>query len=252
MSPNSDQCGMAQAGTKDHMPSTEIEDFIYLISHDVRNSVRALIELPHWIAEDLQDAGVKLDGSVGESIELMNRHTGRLDRMLVDLLTFSRVGRMQEVGQVDLDDALDEVLEEIRLPHGFQIIRNLSHHSVRCGERDILTLLTALISNAIKHHDSPTGKIVVSSERAGGSVVLTVSDDGPGIAPRYREKVFGAMTTLKPRDEVEGSGMGLAITRKIAQVYEGHARLNDPLDARGIAVEVSLPDGPQPPCEKKF
>lgn len=68
--------------------SGEFEDFIYLISHDVRNSVRALIELAQWIADDLAEAGVKIEGQVAETIDLMNTHTGRLDRMLVDLLTF--------------------------------------------------------------------------------------------------------------------------------------------------------------------
>ncbi|NNK15995.1 MAG: hypothetical protein HKP51_03715, partial [Sulfitobacter sp.] len=87
--------------------SQDFEEFIYLISHDVRSSVRALIELPQWIAEDLEDAGFPVAGTVAASIDMMNRHAGRLDRMLVDLLTFSRIGRMQDVRENDLVAALD-------------------------------------------------------------------------------------------------------------------------------------------------
>lgn len=220
--------------------SQDIEDFIYLISHDVRASVRALLELPHWIAEDLEEAGVKVDGSVAASIELMNRHTGRLDRMLVDLLTFSRIGRMQEVRVNSLPEVLDQVLEEIPIPTGFAVIRNLDCDAVAMGDRDILTLFDALIRNALKHHDKTSGQIVISSAVKEGQVVLSVADDGPGIPQEYCENVFGAMRTLRPRDEVEGSGMGLANVRKIATLYGGSAKITASPYGRGCLVEVRV------------
>lgn len=227
-----------QAPKATPMGSNDFEDFIYLISHDVRNSVRALIELPQWIAEDLAEAGVKVDGSVADSLDLMNRHTGRLDRMLVDLLTYSRVGRMQDIKVMNLEQALDEVLEEMRIPQGFTVVRALDCEDVTMGERDVLTLLTALISNAIKHHDRSVGKVVISSYRDAEQVILTVRDNGPGIPRGYHERVFGAMTTLRPRDEVEGSGMGLALTRKIAEHYRGDATILENQEGRGTTVEV--------------
>ena len=221
--------------------SREFEDFVYLISHDVRNSVRALIELPQWIEEDLSEAGVKMDGPVGRNIELMNRHTGRLDRMLVDLLAFSRVGRMQDMVHADLAAVLDEVLDEVILPAGFRLVRAFDCTHLHIGERDILTLLTALISNAVKHHDRAAGKIIVSAHRERANVVLSVTDDGPGIPENFRGQVMDAMTTLRPRDEVEGSGMGLAIARKIALRYGGSISLSAPSDDRGTRVQVVLP-----------
>ncbi|QJF52238.1 sensor histidine kinase [Roseobacter ponti] len=221
--------------------SSEFEDFIYLISHDVRNSVRALIELPQWISDDLAEAGIRVDGQVAQSIDLMNQHTGRLDRMLVDLLTFSRVGRMQDVTEVDLDGALTEVIDEIGLPSGFSLVRALEVPSVRMGERDILTLLNALLSNAVKHHDRQAGKVVVAAHKERNTIILRLSDNGPGIPIAYHERVFGAMTTLRPRDEVEGSGMGLAIARKIALRYHGSIDIISEAGRRGTTMEVRLP-----------
>lgn len=218
----------------------DIDDFIYLISHDVRASVRALLELPQWIAEDLEEAGIKLDGSVAQSIDLMNRHTGRLDRMLVDLLTYSRIGRMQDVGDIDMAEALAEVREALQLPAGFKVTTDIDCAPVRMGERDILTLLTALLSNAVKHHDRDQGQIVVTALNRADHVVLSVSDDGPGIDTEMHQRVFGAMTTLRPRDEVEGSGMGLANVRKIAELYGGEARVGPSVYGRGCTVEVTL------------
>ena len=220
--------------------SQDFEDFIYLISHDVRASVRALIELPQWIAEDLEEAGIPIEGSLATSMDLMNRHTGRLDRMLVDLLTYSRIGRMQEVKPVDLNRALDEVLEEIKVPSGFEVLRSILRPQIVMGERDILTLFGALIQNAIRHHDRTSGRIVISVVEDGDKVVIGVADDGPGIDESFREKVFDAMRTLRPRDEVEGSGMGLANVQKIANFYSGRARVADSPYGRGTLVEVRL------------
>lgn len=221
--------------------SKDIEDFIYLISHDVRSSVRALLELPQWIAEDLNDAGFKMTGQVESSIELMNRHTGRLDRMLVDLLTYSRIGRMQTVRTIDLNEALDTVLDALQLPKGFRIVRAFDCPTIVLGDRDILTLLTALIGNALKHHDKAKGRIVVTSVVEGDDVVLGVSDDGPGIADEFHARVFGAMTTLRPRDEVEGSGMGLAHAKKIALHYHGAVGLGPSPYGNGLRVLVRFP-----------
>lgn len=217
-----------------------VEEFIYLISHDVRSSVRALLELPQWIAEDLEEAGFEMAGSVAESIALMNRHTKRLDRMLVDLLTYSRVGRLQSVDKVDLDATLDSIEEMSPLPEGFVLERTLLCRTAVLGNRDIRTLLSALIGNAVKHHDHAGGRIQVASRLAAGDLVLTVTDDGPGIPPEFHERVFQPMTTLRPRDDLEGTGLGLATVRKIAALYHGTAGLLPTAGARGTCVEVRL------------
>ena len=221
--------------------SQDFEDLIYLLSHDVRNSVRALLEVPAWIEEDLIEAGHKITGTLAENLELVNVHTRRLDRMLIDLLVHSRVGRKQTIKSVDLAEAIDLVVEQLILPPGFTFETDLKCDSVRIGDRDILTLLSALISNSIKHHDRDEGTIRVSSYRDATQCVLVVSDDGPGIPAKYREEVFDAMMTLRPRDEIEGSGMGLTIVRKIVDIYGGRMRWANETADRGAVLEIGLP-----------
>lgn len=222
--------------------SKTFEDFVYLISHDVRGSVRALIELPQWLADDMKDAGIKIEGSVAKTLDLMNRHTARLDRMLVDLLVYSRIGNMQTIGPVQVRDAVTEVLDEIYIPQGFDIEQKVDDITIEIGNRDILTLFTALISNAFKHHDKPKGTIRVTVSADKDEAVIKVEDDGPGIADEHHERVFAAMATLRPRDEVEGSGMGLAIVRKIAERYGGSASARpNGKRKRGTQMIVRLP-----------
>ncbi|MEQ6248835.1 HAMP domain-containing sensor histidine kinase [Sulfitobacter sp. HNIBRBA3233] len=223
-------------------PTQDIDDFIYLMSHDVRASVRALLELPQWIAEDLADAGVDITGPVAQSIDLMNRHTARLDRMLADLLAYSRVGRMQEVSVVDVGAALEEVAGTLKIPEGFILTRSVGCDTCRMGEQDILTLWHALLGNAVKHHDGASGHIHAETAREGPMIRLSVIDDGPGIPAPLRSKALEAMTTLRPRDEVEGTGMGLAKVRKMASHYGGHVLLSAASDdGRGLRVDVCLP-----------
>ena len=222
----------------------DIDDFIYLMSHDVRASVRALLELPQWIAEDLRDAGVDVSGPVADSIDMMNRHTARLDRMLVDLLAYSRVGRMQEVVCIDINTCLNEVLNELTLPDTMQLTRDIACSEVVMGEQDAMTLLSALIGNAVKHHHTKAGNITLRTRSEGAMIRFSVCDDGPGIPERFYAKALGAMTTLRPRDEVEGTGMGLANVRKIAAHYGGHIKLSKNDATRsGLRVDLVIPHG---------
>lgn len=221
--------------------SREFEDFIYLLSHDIRNSVRALLEVPQWIQDDLIEAGYQINAPLQENLALMNIHTRRLDRMLIDLLVYSRAGRMQVVKSVDISESIAIVLDQLKVPAGFEIDLNLMCSDIRMGDRDVLTLFSSLISNAIKHHDMREGKVTITSVRKAGDCVITITDDGPGIPEKYRNRVFELMTTLKPRDEIEGSGMGLAFVRKIVDIYGGQIRwLSDPTE-RGTSIELTFP-----------
>ena len=235
----------AAAPTEAPAPDTQdIDDFIYLMSHDVRASVRALLELPQWIAEDLAEAGVEITGSVAQSIEMMNRHTARLDRMLMDLLAYSRVGRMQPLVRVNVEAALDEILGEQHLPDSMTLIREIACRDVMMGEQDALMLWSALIGNAVKHHHADAGKVSVSTRREGAMIRFTVCDDGPGIPSRFHGRALSAMTTLRPRDEVEGTGMGLANVRKLAEHYGGQVTLSETDGAQsGLRVDVVIPHG---------
>ena len=222
--------------------SKDFEDFIYLISHDVRSSVRALIEVPQWISEDLTEAGQKIEGSLADNLDLMNTQTRRLDRMLTDLLVYSRIGRMQNVLSVDLAEAVDSVCQELVVPKSIQLSVDLRQTQLNMGERDIMTLLTALLSNSIRHRDDRTTRISLASSQEGDTCVMTFQDDGPGIAPQFRDRVFDAMTTLKSRDEAEGSGMGLAHVRKILDCCGGTLKWLDLPSERGVGFELRFPN----------
>jgi signal transduction histidine kinase len=94
-------------------------------------------------------------------------------------------------------------------------------------------VLRNLISNAIKHHPGPQGRVVVSCQEQSDQYVFAIEDDGEGIPAQYAERVFEMFQTLKPRDQVEGSGMGLAIVNRIVQWQGGRVWFESPPSGRG-------------------
>jgi signal transduction histidine kinase len=103
----------------------------------------------------------------------------------------------------------------VHVPSAFSIRCDASLAGVEVIRAPLEQVLHNLIGNAIKHHDREAGMVAVSVESGGPLLRFSVIDDGPGIPEEYREVVFEMFQTLKPRDEVEGSGMGLALVRKI-------------------------------------
>lgn len=202
------------AGTRD-------DALINKVRHDARNSVRALCELPAWIKDDLVAGGVVIPDEADHLLDLMVIHARRLDAMILDLAMFLQVGQPGDGRATDLDSALTEVLSGLEIPDGFVVVRDIECTTLPIGRQDLNVMLTALISNAVKHHHLEAGRICVTLREKGGICLLEVSDDGPGIPLAKEDYVFEAMTTLRPKDEIEGSGMGLAVVKKIVGFYGG-------------------------------
>ena len=222
-------------------PMSAADELIYLIGHDLRASTRALTELPTWIADDITGLGLDLPESTQEMLHLLGVHAQRLDNMTSDLLDFSRIGRKQVRAEINWQSLLDQLLDECPLPTGFALECDLAAPGAFMGPADASRILRHLIGNAVKHHDLAEGRVTLRTRSDGGFCLLSVSDDGPGIPEHLRAKASKMLTTLKPRDEVEGSGMGLATVRRIAETYGGSFDWIDTPERRGLTVQVSLP-----------
>jgi signal transduction histidine kinase/CHASE3 domain sensor protein len=218
----------------------ELEQFAYVASHDLKAPLRGIDNLVTWIEEDLTDS---LTGDTRTNMDLLKSRVRRLESLLDDLLAYSRAGRTgTTLEAVDTRQLVSELVELVAPPEGFNVIVNDTLPTIRAMKSPMMQVFQNLISNAIKHHDHPaTGHIWVDAGASGAFFEFIVSDDGPGVLPQYRERVFGMFQTLKPRDEVEGSGMGLAIVRKLAESQGGKVWLTDRADGRGLSVHVTWP-----------
>jgi PAS domain S-box-containing protein len=209
----------------------DLEQFAYVASHDLKAPLRAIELLVQWISEGL--AGYDTN-NVQENLGLLTKRTQRLNRLLDDLLAYSRAGR--KVGAYRMADVHALVLDVVQLlnpPPTIAISIDGRLPKFTTHTAPLEQVLRNLISNAIKHHPGPQGRVVVSAQEQGDHYLFAVEDDGEGIPAQYAERVFEMFQTLKSRDQVEGSGMGLAIVNRIVQWQRGRVWFEPAPGGRG-------------------
>jgi len=197
----------------------DLEQFAYVASHDLKAPLRAIEILVEWLREDLAD---HTGGEVQQNLGLLSQRTARLHRLLDDLLAYSRAGRKPgEVANVDSKLMVEDLFVLLSPPETMQLTAEDSLPVLCAHHAPLEQVLRNLINNAIKHHPTRQGSIRVYAQDKGDEVMFAVEDDGAGIPVEFTEKVFQMFQTLKPRDEIEGSGMGLAIVKRIVEWQGG-------------------------------
>lgn len=197
----------------------ELRNFAYVVSHDLKAPLRGIGSLADWLVSDYSD---KLDDQGREYLALMKNRASRMDALIDGILEYSRVGRIKETQvAVDLNALVAETVQMLAPPPEVSVTVEGTLPTV-LGERTRLQqLFQNLVSNAVKHRDKPEGRIVIASADAGDFWQLSVADNGPGIDPRHHERVFQLFQVLTPRDQKESTGVGLALVKKIVELYGG-------------------------------
>ena len=219
--------------------NAELEQFAYVASHDLKAPLRAIDSIATWIEEDLESV---MDEQTRDNLDMLRGRVARMERLLTDLLDYSRVGRSAErVDIVDTESLVENTFAMFGAPEGF---------TLRCAT-PMPTFMTAcvpleqtfhnLIGNALKHHDRDQGSITVGATPVGDFYEFSIADDGPGIDPKYHARIFEMFQTLRPRDDVEGSGMGLALVRKIIENNGGTIRIEPVPGGRGSRFVFTWP-----------
>jgi PAS domain S-box-containing protein len=192
----------------------DLEDFAYIASHDLKTPLGGIKSAALWLEEDLHD----LSDESRKLLGLMRSRINRMETLLDDLLAYSRVGRTDAAAsKAKLADIFDSIIEVLNPPAHIQVRVEGDLSMIVTASAPLEQVLKNLINNAIKHHDKKSGEVVLSGERVGDFVEFVVRDDGPGILPQFHDKIFQLFQTLKRRDEVEGSGMGLALVKKLVE-----------------------------------
>lgn len=197
----------------------ELDQFAYVVSHDLKAPLRAIANLSEWIEEDL---GGQLPADNQHQLALLRSRVYRMEALINGLLAYSRVGRIDTaIEPVSLGNLLADVIDSLDPPPTFQIHLPAKLPILNTKRLLLNQVFSNLISNAIKHHDRPDGKVFITVQDQDSFYEFAVTDDGPGIDPRYHSKVFVIFQTLKARDEQENTGVGLSIVKKIVETEGG-------------------------------
>ncbi|MFX1254810.1 MAG: ATP-binding protein [Promethearchaeota archaeon] len=217
--------------------NTELRDFAYIVSHDLKAPLRAIESLITWLSEDYEEM-LGVEGK--ELLALLLSRVNRLNNLIKGILQYSRIGRVKEEKiRIDLTEIVNEVLSMLNPPNHIKIeIEQLP--IILCEKTRIKQVFQNLIENAIKFMDKRHGEIIVSCVDMNEYWKFYVKDNGPGIEEKYFDKIFQVFQTLAPRDEVESTGIGLALVKKIVEMYNGQVWVESEV-GRGSTFFFTLP-----------
>jgi light-regulated signal transduction histidine kinase (bacteriophytochrome) len=210
-----------QANTELSRSNNDLQQFAFVASHDLQEPLRAVVSYLQFIERLYND---KLDDKGREFISRAVAATRRMQNMIQDLLTFSRVSaRSQPFEKCNLNEIVQEVVELYRVALAERsatvTVTDLPHVHGDCSQ--LKQLFQNLIGNGLKFCDKEHPVVAVSAESENDQIVFKVQDNGIGIESEYTEKIFEIFQRLHGRDHYEGTGIGLALVKKIVERHGG-------------------------------
>ena len=200
----------------------ELQQFAYIASHDLQEPLRMVASYTTLIARRYKG---KLDADADDFIAFAVDGAKRMQRLIQDLLTYSRVGsRGEELSAISSEEALEQAIRNLRgaLEESGALVTHDALPIVLADEMQLIQLFQNLVGNAIKYRREGVPAVHIGVVPSSSKKWLfSVQDNGLGIEPQYFEKIFGMFQRLHKRDEFAGTGIGLAICKKIVERHGG-------------------------------
>ncbi|MDQ9171169.1 PAS domain S-box protein [Oxalobacteraceae bacterium R-40] len=216
----------------------ELTNFAYVVSHDLKAPLRAIGSLADWLSTDYSD---EFDDEGKEHMRLLISRVHRMGALIDGILQYSRVGRVKEaIAEIDLNKLVADVIDLLAPPPHIHVTVEGPLPRIMAEPTRIQQVFQNLVSNSIKYMDKPEGQIRISVEKQGTYWKFSVSDNGPGIEQRHFERIFQLFQTLAPRDKIESTGVGLALVKKIVEMYGGQISIESKV-GEGSRFSFTLP-----------
>jgi PAS domain S-box-containing protein len=230
--------------------NAELEQFAYVASHDLRQPLRTV---SNYVSLLERRYAAKLDDDAREFIAFARDGARRMDQLIVDLLEYSRIGRKERpMVPVSLDQIVSHAVLNLQaaIEDGGATVSTADGLPMVVGsEIELTRLFQNLVGNALKYRDPLRPPVVMVEAEAGdGEWVFTVRDNGIGIAPEHFDRIFGIFQRLHGKEEYEGTGIGLAVCKKIVERHKGRIWVES-TPGQGSAFRFTLP-GPDSPLSE--
>ncbi|MBI4648149.1 MAG: PAS domain S-box protein [Bacteroidia bacterium] len=200
----------------------ELDTYTYIVSHDLKEPLRSINAFSRFIEDDYAD---KIDPSGKNYLERIRINTVRIQSIVEDFLEFSNIEKkIINFENVDVKKVLDDIKlkwdEKVKNMNGEIVIHN-EIPVIFCDRTGLADIFGHLVSNAVKFADKDTLRIEIGSSEENGFYKFYVKDNGMGIEEKYFKKIFGIFQRLIKREEKKGTGVGLAIAKKIVEIHKG-------------------------------
>jgi signal transduction histidine kinase len=205
--------------------NTELNQFAYVVSHDLKAPLRGIHNVVQWIEEDLNQ---ELSVQMRKYLSIVRDRMRRMEDLIHGLLNYAQIAREKPLKEpVDLDVMLKD-LTELIVPKSFEV--QVDKMPVLNAERIRLQqVFSNLLSNSVKYSSATSARIHIGCEELENDYKFFVSDNGIGIAPEYHEKIFEVFQTLREKNEKESTGIGLSIVKKIIEDQHGDIEVHSDL-----------------------
>ena len=202
--------------------NVELEQFAYVASHDLQEPLRMVASFTQLLEKNYGD---RLDETAREYIGFAVDGAKRMQDLIKDLLSYSRLGRDQvERHSVDLNSVLERVLQsfQFRIEESGAVIKYQKLPRVHGDSGQLMQLLQNLIGNALKYHGNKEVLVEIGTQQRDAEQVFYVRDNGIGIDPQFFDRIFEIFQRLHTRAHYSGTGIGLAICKRIVAQHRGH------------------------------
>nr|MBA3704593.1 PAS domain-containing sensor histidine kinase [Bacteroidota bacterium] len=223
----------------------ELEQFAYVASHDLQEPLRMITGYVQLLAERYKG---KLDEEANEFIDFALNGTERMRNLIYSLLEYSRINRIKPFEEIDVENVIDEILNNLHsLMVGNNVIVKIKEKLPSiCGDSVLIgQLFQNLISNAIKFKGNEPPEIIISGKKVNNEYLFSVKDNGIGIQKEYAEKIFVIFQRLHTKEEYPGTGIGLAICKKIVERHGGRIWMESEL-GKGSTFYFTIKDTQNP------
>jgi len=196
-----------------------LSDFASIVSHDLKSPLNSAGRLAQNISMNSEN-NLSVDNK--EDLDLLMSRFEQMRNLIDGVLEYSGIKQGTTV-QVNLNEIVRGVIDMIGPSENINISIESQLPTIECKQTAITQIFQNLLNNAVKYIDRPDGQIKVACVEDDGFWKFSVADNGPGIEDKYVESVFEIFKTLSPRDKMGGSGIGLSIVKKVAEMYDGKA-----------------------------
>lgn len=199
----------------------EFEDFIYIVSHDVKTPLRAIVNLTTWIEEDL---GTDVGKDILDNFSLLKNRVVRLENMMNALVELSRVHRTKmDVFEVSIPKVLNDCIEMLGDKTNIEFHISCDVHNEKCitlGKK-LEKVIYSLVHNAIQFNNKEKKNVFIEIKENENEYEIAITDDGPGIPEMVKDKIFSMFYTVNAKDVFDTTGAGLTICTKIIKSVGG-------------------------------
>ncbi len=243
------QAQIAEQSEELERKNQQLLAFSTMAAHDLKAPLVQQAALIGFIQEDLEDAGLNVPDQAQENFHLLEGLSSKMNVLVADLLSYAKADTdASQVACFAPNDRFDGITALSAIHPQIKLSVMPDMPAVQVDPHAFDLVMRNLITNAAKHHDKPTGQIIIRAARHKERVVFEVEDDGPGIPESQQEKIFEPFCRLTA---VEGAGLGLAFVKKTVEGWGGGITMRA-APARGCIFEVALPAAPIDPMQLEF